>query len=700
MDAGAILAGAGAGTHLERERARARLEVSIDAGEAGPAAVAALEGGLPALFAAPAWERRLGGVRAARALVARGAASDAFAAGPAMDAVLALLEDPEVRVRWAVGELLRALCARDGVAAWDAAEARVLASIADNFDRDAAEPSSHLPARAGAASGAAVEDGDAGEGLDLVGALLRRTYAPPPPGRGEMRHATEGWKCLETSARALQHAMEGCGPAFRPRLDAALRARVRRCLSHPNRFVREAGHFALGSVATLLAGPALGAAAPELAADLQLGLGDNWSQVRFAAATAARAFLLALDEAQRGAALPLLVPHLCLNRYYVAEGVRLYSQETWALATRGEGREWVARCAPAVVDYYVEQSKANNHAVREAACACAAELACKVDRAAVAPHVPRLLAALVACFKDASWPVRDAACLALGRCAVAFPDECRPLLEELYALWFAHLWDNIYSVRDGAAVALGNAARAYGAEAIARVAAEAGALLPMAKEQPADSRARGGLENTTLFGVAAARAERANDEGLHSDQALFSCGSLAPKLARGGGCLDHGFARGREPWEASDGAARALRELAAVAPAAVEPFLPELAELAGLTHFAHCLSLQETLWQALPEIAERLGRAAFKPHLQAFVDPLFAGLECGHRLTEVAAGRAAARLRDLVGPGIFAGRLSDAQRAALAASADVPPPVGRGAAGPAVGGAPPPTARPIASGAP
>jgi hypothetical protein len=31
-----------------------------------------------------------------------------------------------------------------------------------------------------------------------------------------------------------------------------------------------------------------------------------------------------------------------------------------------------------VVAYYVEQSKANNHAVREAACACIAELMCKV----------------------------------------------------------------------------------------------------------------------------------------------------------------------------------------------------------------------------------------------------------------------------------------------------------------------------------
>lgn len=41
----------------------------------------------------------------------------------------------------------------------------------------------------------------------------------------------------------------------------------------------------------------------------------------------------------------------------------------------------------------------------------------QVDRAAVEPHMPRLLRALLMCFKDMAWPVRDAACVACGRCA-------------------------------------------------------------------------------------------------------------------------------------------------------------------------------------------------------------------------------------------------------------------------------------------
>lgn len=44
----------------------------------------------------------------------------------------------------------------------------------------------------------------------------------------------------------------------------------------------------------------------------------------------------------------------CLCRYYVAEGVRLYSQETWRLVMGDSGREWVAKCAPQVGSWRYE----------------------------------------------------------------------------------------------------------------------------------------------------------------------------------------------------------------------------------------------------------------------------------------------------------------------------------------------------------
>jgi len=364
---------------------------------------------------------------------------------------------------------------------------------------------------------------------------------------------------------------------------------------------------------------------------------------------------------------------MCLNRYYVAEGVRTFSQATWAMVMGEEGRVWVAKCASSVVSYYIEQSKANNHAVREAACACIAELMVKVDREAVAPHVPKLLRALLTCFRDASWPVRDAACLACGRCVRAFPQESKEILDKLYDLWFAHLWDNIFSVREDSAIALADAARAYGADAISRIVEQIRIYLPMANDQPVDSRAGGGLENTTTFGVAASRNVRANDAALHTDQTMFSCGSLAPKLARGGdGCMDHGFARDKEPWEATDGSLYMIRELADVSPDAVVEFLPEMAKVAGLTHFAHCVVLQETLWKVLPHVARGIGKQRFKAELPEFVEPMFRCLTSEHRLCQVAAGLCIAQIRDLLGPRIFEGRLNEEQRRLLHEHPDIP----------------------------
>ena len=59
------------------------------------------------------------------------------------------------------------------------------------------------------------------------------------------------------------------------------------------------------------------------------------------------------------------------------------------------------------VDFYISQSEADNHAVREAACACIAELGTKINKDCVRPYVTRLLDSLKICFEDDSWPVRD-----------------------------------------------------------------------------------------------------------------------------------------------------------------------------------------------------------------------------------------------------------------------------------------------------
>jgi len=657
-----LMEGIGAHTHLQREKALEQLQATLLSQKSGDGQCAE---GLPAalfgLTEADTWEKRLGGFRGAKVLL------EVFPLPDLQQNMighcLRCLEDSEVRVRQAVGDCLGLMASQRGTALYEEVSHVILGSIERNFDRDP-----DAPVESEGSGGDSGNDSDA-EGF--MGQLMQSVYKVDPPGKGQTRHMTEGWKCLETSYRALQKIMEGCGQDFGPFLTSPLRDLIYRSLLHPNRFIREIGYFVCKSMVHALPRDLLVSVAPELAKQLADGLSDNWSQVRFAASVGTRAFMESLGAGVREEQFPILLPGMCLNRYYVAEGVRLYSQETWRLVMGDDGRMWTAKFAPQVVTYYIMQSKANNHAVREAACACIAELMVKVDPDAVRPHVQKLLAALLLAFKDASWPVRDAACVATGRCVGAFKEESAAMLDELYNLWFAHLWDNIPSVREDAAIALGNVVRSYGQDAVERILPELEAILPQAKEQPNDSKRYAGLENTTTFGAAAKNA-RDNDEKLHTNQTLFSWGSLAPKFQRDG-CMDHGFAREREPWEASDGALYLLRELADVAPKEVPRFLPMVTEIASLQHFAYAPSLQETLWKCLPKIARSIGKKVFKPYLEPLLEPMFRCLTCGHQLAEVAAGECIGAVRDMLGPNIFAGRLTDDQQDLMRTNRNIPP---------------------------
>ena len=76
------------------------------------------------------------------------------------------------------------------------------------------------------------------------------------------------------------------------------------------------------------------------------------------ASVASRSFLTSIPTnfPDKHAIHALLLPRICLNRYYLAEGVRIYSQETWRLVTtleHGGGREVVEKYIEEVVQYYI-----------------------------------------------------------------------------------------------------------------------------------------------------------------------------------------------------------------------------------------------------------------------------------------------------------------------------------------------------------
>eukprot|EP00126_Sphaerothecum_destruens_P002627 Sdes_comp16053_c0_seq1m5258 len=184
-------------------------------------------------------------------------------------------------------------------------------------------------------------------------------------------HDTAGWKCLETSMKCLETVMKALGDGFWGFLTTDLLGLLYTSLKHSNRFVRETGFNIMGTISDICSPQLLVEnIAQNLVPCLGDGMSDNWSQVRLAASISNRKFLQKLDENQRRVYYGVLIPRMCLNRYYVAEGVRIYCQESWKMFMQDRGRTMIAEYINETVAYYSSQAEADNHAVREAACAC------------------------------------------------------------------------------------------------------------------------------------------------------------------------------------------------------------------------------------------------------------------------------------------------------------------------------------------
>ncbi|XP_043236112.1 uncharacterized protein LOC122388790 isoform X2 [Amphibalanus amphitrite] len=545
-----------------------------------------------------------------------------------IELLAAYLSHQEARVRIATGELLGRLCSLHGPAVFDDVQPTLSTLILTSMQ-------------------AAEDDEDKWETSSVTSRDSADVFAN-----------TSSWTVLETSLRALEQLV----PAAHLQASDELLNLVIPALKHRNRFVREAG---FGCLTAFLPKENFehGSGVPpvydfgdRLAAAIADGMDDNWSQVRMAASVAARRFLCGLSAEQRQHYLPCLLPRVCLSRYYVAEGVKIYNQRTWETIAGQRGRELVEQYINDVVEYYLVATTAENHAVREAACYCITELLKKLSPQTLAPYAERVLDALLVCFQDDSWPVRDTACLAVGRLLVAFPETCRPHLDRLYPLLFSNLHDNIPSVRQGGAEALANAVRAYGEQALTLVMNRVREDLTALKDEPEPSGPA-----AAPGGYAERKQQRDNDEQLHTNQTMYSCGSLAPKMAAGGCSACHRFRRPVELWEAADGSARLLAELAA-APGcggAVSDTVPLLAAAAGRRHYSHHLQLLETVCRALPPLATGIGKRCFKTHLHLLLDTIMYSLTCESQLAAEAGRCCVQQLSGLLGPNIFRGRVEN-----------------------------------------
>ena len=574
------------------------------------------------------WENVFGHLEASRIMIESSDNASEIKVDDFLSIGLQFLENAEFRVRIVAGDLLGSLCIAIDPKIYEKCEPKLIKSIKENLTRD-------IP----------------GDSTSTNGSKDAK----------EIFHDTAGWKSLETSMKGLQSIIEGCGESFLRFVNNELLDLIFETLNHTNRFVRETGYYLCASLARYGVSSKDGSkteVAGRLAQHLCVGLADNWSQVRLAASVATRQFFEDFKDEDKKLYFKVLLPPMCLNRYYLAEGVKLYNQETWKLVLGTNGRTAVALFISEIVDFYIKQTESDNHAVREAACHCMAELSSKIDGEVVKPYVVRLLDALHFCFQDESWPVRDTACVACGNFILNFPEESKVKLNDFYPLFFANLHDPIPSVRQGGAVALTNVAKAYGEESLEFIFAQVAKDFDGIKDQKTSSERYEGLDKgAATYGVI--KQLRDNDLELHSNQQMYSCGSLAPKMGRRGGCMDHSFKRASEPWESVDGCVYLISEMSHV-PAAlsrVEQFIPVMIQSAKFKHYTHYLHLLESINKVIPNIAKGLTKRIFKKYLEDLFDIIFESVSCESALTKSAAIDCLEFLNRFLGPSILKGRV-------------------------------------------
>ncbi|KAJ9472572.1 hypothetical protein DIPPA_06848 [Diplonema papillatum] len=443
--------------------------------------------------------------------------------------------------------------------------------------------------------------------------------------------------------------------------------------AHSNRFIREA---AFGAAEVLLMKGVLPAEAPAgLAESIGAGLQDNWSQVRYRATQAVARFAATFGVEKF---YDLLLPRLCLNRYYVAEGVRNSTQKVWEAVTSGRGRELVREHLPAFVAYYERQAREQNHAVREAACHCMAELIEKVD--GVEAFAPSLLSVLDASCDDPSWPVRDVACLAAARVFAKYPHRIDEAMRgKLYERLLYQSEDPIASVRRHAGEALARFAEA-GDDCGKRVLAAVDGMLDGIKSQKEDSAARApeqgrehaarstDLSNVTTFGVA--KRVRDNDVSTHTNQQMFSCGSLAPgpSTARvlNQGCSHGGTVprTGLDPWYRTDTAIHTLRYLSEHQRTETSSLLPLLARIPDTLHhklFMRYTEYWTTVWSSLPVVVRSVGKRPVTGVVNEVLPQLFSSLLSENQLLAAAGADCICALRKLYGETVWRAKLSTDQ---------------------------------------
>eukprot|EP00826_Nyctotherus_ovalis_P009360 TRINITY_DN12466_c0_g1_i8.p1 TRINITY_DN12466_c0_g1~~TRINITY_DN12466_c0_g1_i8.p1 ORF type:complete len:406 (+),score=85.42 TRINITY_DN12466_c0_g1_i8:162-1379(+) len=371
-----ILERLGNAKHLERKRASSLWIESLKLFPSGELPFSALEQRLLSMFESSSWEERYGAVFASSHLLCT--VDNAAFQSLFVETLKRLMTDDEFRLRAATGDALELLIQKQGIAVYESIKEH-LASLLEKY--------------ASAAEGAAEES------------------------------KTVAWRYLESSLLILQRCVEGAGAKFLPYLSESIVSCVEKAAKHSVSHIREISINLSKTFLSTSGEKGLSLLGSRLAPIVLGGMTDIWPQLRYAGCSSARTILALIGDSDelKKVYYPILLPAICLNRYYNVEGVRTLALQAWKDTVGDKGKEYVLEYIDKFIEHYIGQTKSGNFLVREAACHCICEIYTKVaalNKEKVRPFIPKLLETLIVVMQDLSWEVRAAACLAGAKLVV------------------------------------------------------------------------------------------------------------------------------------------------------------------------------------------------------------------------------------------------------------------------------------------
>jgi hypothetical protein len=389
---------------------------------------------------------------------------------------------------------------------------------------------------------------------------------------------------------------------------------------------------------------------------LSKGMEDNWCQIRRAAVHAAKTFLLSdlyyrvslptgtsslnsitpvctlsstgkgsgegmgikMEGAQPEDCWNKLLPGLCMNRFYVADGVNTIAREIWheIINKNGNGRKMVMEYLTEIIDHYIAMSQASNHMVSEAALLALSELLLRMPRESLLLHIPRITRNILECVHSDSWPVRDSATISSGSLVKCYPEETAEYLNVFLDSWTISVSSAIWSVRDNSSSAFGDALSSTNTEVrtlvLEKILGHLNTNLMAAKKELAIGEKVAQFISPDMLKFMAENEKRIlkmaieqqenklehkflNESSINGEEYSKGIRLGGKGLGSWGCCLDCMDPRSGSPWEVSDGCIYLIKDLCSSHPDEALRFLPKVYDLLFLEHYKSSNKLQTTI---------------------------------------------------------------------------------------------------------